>query len=435
MNYHLGQTGYRSDSISGSEISDNNEKISKSQKHLEDILRAKAHQKKMQKIASKYEPVVTESSNLTQETIDSEKYRKHPSKPSKVRELPAYLYDMPPTGPNIKAATKQQHFLSTNYQYPVASSVPSNKQAIGYTNIWDAYWPFIGSAGTGSKLDIELDYLTFNGMLVEKWSTSLPTPPINTFPIKDLLKINILSGKTDFDFDIRLENLPSSGAPVVINISPKSTILPFNLNQFMLIKDSGIVINSPGVNNTNVLGIVGYYNSSQSYLNNFTQNVDSFENVKNVFLSTQLFFVHVNQIKDDVKLNITHNTGLGENLFKVYIETDSKVEIKEVQIPVIITNPDNSIQHADITIEVKTIYINSKYFMTYAYYSNDVTSAQQLINTDGYMSDLRQTPIQLASMLLFGPNVPIVNLDSTNCNTDHERMLVKLFRDVLMKNP
>lgn len=304
-----------------------------------------------------------------------------------------------------------------------------------YKNIWDAYWPFLGSSETDPKLNIELDYVTFNGTLIEKWNTSLPTPITSIFPIKDIFNFNLSTSSNKFIFNIRLENIPSTGSPVVIDINPKSTTLPFNLNQFVLVKDPNIIVTTPGSSATNILAVIGYYNSNELYLNQFTQAMDSSYSIKNIFLSTQLFFIHVNQINDNVKLSVSHNTGIGENLFKVYLETDSKVEIKETLLPITITPVSIDDDVSDIVVSMRTIYINGKYFMTYATYINNVASAQQLSNISGYLSDLRQTPIQLATMLLFDPVAPITNLDTIIGTTDHERMLLKLYRDVLKKNP
>jgi len=270
--------------------------------------------------------------------------------------------------------------------------------------------------------------------MIEKWRTILPTPTTSVFPIKDVLKFSLVTGCDNFVFDLKIENIPSTGYPVAVNINPKSTTLPFNLNQFIIIKDPNITVTTLGTSPTDILAVIAYYNSNQLNLNQFTHSTDSVESVKNIFMSTQLFCVHINQIQD-VKLTMTHNTSIAENLFKILIETSSKVEVKEILIPVIVNHDIDAENDLDIVILSRTVYINGKYFMTYATYINDIASAQQLPNITNFLSDLRQSPIQLATMLLFDAKAPLMNLDNVVGMSDHQRMLLRLFREILKKNP
>jgi hypothetical protein len=333
---------------------------------------------------------------------------------------------------NKKMYTDNSHISDFSYSHDL-----QQKKYHHYNYLWDAYWPFIGSCDFDPKLDIELDFLTFNGILMEKWTASLPTPPTSFFPLKDIFKFTLITNNDDFDFDIKMENLPANGNPIVINITPNSTVYPFNLNQYIIIKDPNIQVVEPGNSQSDVLALLSYYYSNESYLNQFTQTMDIFDQIKNIFMSTQFFMVHINQVKDFVKLSFAHTTTTGENLFEVNIETDQKVEIKETFIPVIV-DPSitiNDIGSSDIAILVRTVYVNSKYFMTYATYVNNIIAIQQLLNVSESISDLRQTPIQLATMLLFDAKVPLTNLDNVIAVNDQQRLLIRLFKDVLQKNP
>ena len=73
--------------------------------------------------------------------------------------------------------------------------------------------------------------------------------------------------------------------------------------------------------------------------------------------------------------------------------------------------------------------------MTYATYVNDVSAAQQLGLVPGYTSDARQVPLQLASMLLFNPSAPLADLDTIVGTTDNERVFIRLYREILRRNP
>lgn len=409
------------------------QKVSKTTRQLEDLLKAREIQKnKLEQLSKQKEILFKEkpSINTNPESIPVIK------KPQ-TKEL-----DIPPEDEHDENATRIVYLNKPKNYIPECQHDPYTITQqfcppipnCDHTYIWDAYWPFIGSGDQDPRLDVELDYITFNGVLIEKWHTSLPTPITTVFPIKDIFKFNLQSGMGYFDFDLRLENIPASGNPTVLNINPKSTTMPFNINQFILIKDPNVSVTTPGTSPTDILAVMGYYHSNELYLNQFTQATDSFETNKNIFLSTQLMFIHVSQIKDDIKLSITHNTGIGENLFKVKIETKQKLEIKEVLIPVNINPLTSGDEIMEINISVKTIYINGKYFMTYATYVNDVATAQHLVD-NGYINDTRQTPIQLGTMLLFGEVAPIVNLDTVVGTSDHERVLIKLYREVLKKNP
>ena len=326
------------------------------------------------------------------------------------------------------SSCKDSEEISTsNWKKQLCHSKPKCKKECKYCNIWDAYWPFVGTAETDPTLRLQVDTTTFNGTLIEKWIADLPTPSITTFPIKNLFKLDVSSSLCNFDFNFRFENIVDDGDPTVINVNPKSTTNPLQLNQYLLIKDLDATID-PNI----ILAAIAYYNSTELYLNQFTGATDSFDTVKNLLLSTQLFFAHIIQTKEDVKLSITHNTGIGENLFKVCIETKAKVEIKETIIPVTGTSPPPP--STDIVILQRTIYINGKYFMTYAIYVNDVAAAAQL-GGPTFTNDPLQIPLQLATMVLFGATTPVPDLNTVVPTTDHERALVKLFKDILLQNP
>lgn len=297
-------------------------------------------------------------------------------------------------------------------------------------NIWEGYWPFSGSGEIDPGLDYQLNYNSFNNNLLEKWNTSVPTPQTNIFPVKDLFKFSLFTNKCVFDFNYQFQNLPLEGdEAIVLNINPNSVSTPFNSNQFIFIKDPNINVTNPGVSPTNVLAVMAYYNSDELYVNQFTNSVDNFDSISNLLISTQVFAMHISQTSDPVDLKVAHSTNTGENLFEIIIETNGKIEIKETIIPVAIDEPWN------ITILVRTVYINGKYFMTYAVYDNDIAHAIELGDTSlGYTIDSRQVPIQLVTMLLFGATTPIVDLGTTTGLTEHERMLIRLFKDFLQKN-
>jgi len=292
-----------------------------------------------------------------------------------------------------------------------------------YTALWDAYFPFPFSDSNDSdrRLYFELFYTTFSGILIKKWSTSLSTPPVSVFHNKDIFNLSLLTDNSNFDFNFKFENLqPNSPS---INIGPKSTISPLNPNQFVLIKDPHHSQEST------VSAIIAHYNTTDQYLNQFNGSIDSFDRIKNLFISTQLFFIHINQIKERVKLSLAHDSKLGENLLRVMIETDAKVEIKETLIPVKINADQASDLMVNIVIAKKVVYINGKYFMTYATYINDVYAAVELA---GHTNDnIYQLPLQLAIMLLFEAMVPVIDLDKRAGKTEHERLLIRLCRDIL----
>lgn len=408
-----------------SDASEQDIKVNKRTKQLEDILKTREIQKKRLHNMMNHQDINESSSNTISFASGESDVTSN--------DLPKGFIK-----PKVKYTNHVKDDASLThdpYTVPYNISNPDSftKKNI-YNFVWDAYWPFIGVGDNEPKLEIELDYVTFNGLLIEKWKTSLPTPVTTVFPIKDIFKLNLSVENGIFDFDLKLENIPVSGNSTVININPKSTSLPFNLNQFILIKDPNTITTDPERPLTNILGVIGYYNSNELCMNQFTQTVNSFDVIKNVFLSTQLFFVHISQIKHDIKITITHNTSLGENLFKIQIETDLRVDVKETFIPVIaIISPKNSF--SDTVILLRTIYVNGKYFMTYANYINDVASAQQISNSVENVLDVRQRPIQLATMLLFDAVIPLINMDNVYGKTDHERILIKLYKEILKKNP
>jgi len=188
-----------------------------------------------------------------------------------------------------------------------------------------------------------------------------------------------------------------------------------------------MVITDPLTSPTNVLAAISYYQTNELYLNQFSRTFDSFGTIKNLFLSTQICMIHVNQIKYSVDLSISYNTAVGENLFRIDIDTNHRVEIKECIIPLTIKTSSCCDEHTEISILQRTIYIEGIYFMTYAIYINDVLAATKL-DTD---TDPRQVPLQLATMILFAPVIPIINLDIVIPTTEQERMLVKLYKEVL----
>jgi hypothetical protein len=117
--------------------------------------------------------------------------------------------------------------------------------------------------------------------------------------------------------------------------------------------------------------------------------------------------------------------SLGENTFKVCIETNHNIEIKEL---LIIVTGDNV--PPNICILQKTVYINGIYFMTYATYVDNITGAIQLGKT---ISDSRQAPLQLITMLLFEATVPIPNLNTVNITTSQQQLFVKLYKNIILK--
>jgi len=318
----------------------------------------------------------------------------------------------------------------------LCSSITENiscQKICEYSNIWETYWPFIGSSENNPSLEFDLYYATFNSMLVKKWNTNLPTPSTTFFPNKDLFRLNLVTDKSLFDFDFKFENIPSSGSSTIINICPQSSTYPLNPNQYILIRDPNIVVTNPGTSPTDILAIIGYYHSKELYINQLTSTLDSFDTIKNLFLSTQLFFMHVTHVPYHVRLIVTHNSTLGENLFCVNIGTNAELEIRETLIPTTITPITPNDNTTEIIISQKIIYINGKYFMTYATYINNISGALQLGVVPGYTTDSRQVPLQLAVMLLLGTTAPIVNLETRVGSTDHERAIIRLYNDVLKK--
>jgi hypothetical protein len=410
--------------ISEKDTSEHNFRVSKTTKQLEELLKAREIQKSRLENLAKQKITNNDIPRKIFYNEDQYNFNKHHNKCIEPLETRMCYAPCDPCISNNPCNIPNTNEESSECNNPII-----------YVNIWDAYWPFIGSGNIDPSLVLELDYLTFNGTLVEKWNANLPTPPTTMFPIKDLFKFTLQTGPSDFNFDFRFENVPNIGTPTVINITPKSTTYPFLLNQFILIKDPNIMVTNPGVSPTNIEAVLGYYNSTNLYLNEFTGGTDSFNTVKNLFMSTQLFFFHISQIKDEVKLVLLHSTTTGENLFKVIIETNAKVEIKETLIPVLINPLSSGDDMLEVTISQRTIYINDKYFMTYATFINDIASAQQIGISPGYTPDARQTPLQLVVMLLFDPIAPLINLDTIMGITDHERLFVRLYRDVLLKNP
>jgi len=302
-----------------------------------------------------------------------------------------------------------------------------------YCYFWDGYWPFMGGPGIEPpSLEYEVDYVTFNGLLIQKWRANVPTPQVMTFSCKDIFKFNLRNDICLFDFNFKFENIPGPCYdPTILNVNPLSTQYPLQLNQFLLIEDPNIVVvTTPPMQTTDILAAVSYYNSNEAYYNQLLATTDSFENTKNIIMSTQLFFVHVNQIKEYVRLTISHNTCCGENIFKVCIKTNNKIEIKETLIPVD-QDPSNPNTN-DILILQRTIYIEGRYFMTYAVYVCNIKGAIALGTTETL--DQRQIPLQLGAMILFGATLPVPNLNTVVAVTDHQRQYINLFQDVILQN-
>ncbi len=402
-------------------LSDRDAKISKTTKQLEELFRIRELQKNKMKNFSREQ--THDDHNHQREKIRDHYYQ--------TKNRSQYTRKISSPVDSFSEKNAEPSDIISDISSTIQNEIPIRT----YSYLWDAYWPFNGSCDIDPKLDIELDYLTFNGTLMEKWAASLPTPATTIFPMKDIFNLTLISNNDDFDFDIKMENLPTNGNPIVIDINPDSSTFPFNLNQYVLIKDPNITVTSPGDSPTDVLAIMAYYNSNEIYLNQFMQTMDIFDPIKNILLSTQIFFMHINHIRHFVKLNIVRTTTTGENLFNVVIETNNRVEIKEIQIPVQQDHSIDGIDNADVGILVRTVYINGKYFMTYATYINDISIAQQLPNISGAIADLRQTPLQLATMLLFEPIIPLANLGNVIPSNDQQRLLVKMFKEILQKNP
>ncbi len=113
------------------------------------------------------------------------------------------------------------------------------------------------------------------------------------------------------------------------------------------------------------------------------------------------------------------------------METDARVEIKETIIPVIFNKEYECDEQPEITILQRTVYINGSYFMTYATYINDIYSACMLGIVPQNTPNICQIPLQLATMLLFGAVAPLPNLDCIIPTTEQERMIIKLYKDIL----
>lgn len=305
-----------------------------------------------------------------------------------------------------------------------------------HSYVWTAYYPFLGSSTIDPQLLYELDYTTFTNLFVTKWSLDIPTPAVTVFPNKVLFDLNIVANKEKFDFNILWQNVSVSGPSIVLDASPKSTTFPFQLNQYVLIRDPGIVV-TPGVN-TDILAVHGFYTSPTLGLNEFTEQIDCLGNSKSFFISTQLFFVHITQPICDVRITLAHNTTIGENLFGVIIETDCHVEIVERKICVTASTLDvvplvsSSCSMSDIIILEKTVYVNGIYLMTYAFYVDNVTAA---IALGALATDPRQVPLQLVDMLLFGATAPAPDLATVIASTDAQRTIINVYQNILLKVP
>ncbi len=268
-----------------------------------------------------YKKVLKNNTSATT-TDDNIKQHKDDVK-NKTKKLELLLQDRERQKLKMK---NKDNFLKNNFNHKICpnkyvsnSSSDSNiscsktpTEKCIYAHIWDAYWPLIGSCADCPQLDISVDYITFNGCLIKKWDAELSTPQTSYFPVKDLFKFVLTNDASVFDFDIKIENIPDECDPTIINIGQKSTSFPFNLNQYLVIKDPNINTNNKFCTSSNVQAVISYYQTNDLYLNQFTRMYDSFGTIKNLFLSTQLMVIHINQVKTPVKLLITYNTAIGD---------------------------------------------------------------------------------------------------------------------------
>jgi len=338
-----------------------------------------------------------------------------------------------PSSDHTEKCKKNNHECESSHKTSESSECEC-EPLCQYCYFWDGYWPFMGGPGIEPpSLEYEVDYVTFNGLLIQKWRANVPTPQVMTFSCKDIFKFTLCNDVCLFDFNFKFENIPGPCQdPTILNVNPQSTQYPLQLNQFLLIEDPNIVvISTPPIQTTDILAAVTYYNSNEAYYNQLLASTDTFETTKNIIMSTQLFFVHINQIKEYVRLSISHNTCCGENIFKVCIKTNNKIEIKETLIPVD-QDPSNPNTN-DILILQRTIYIEGRYFMTYAVYVCNIKGAIALGTTETI--DQRQIPLQLGTMILFGATLPVPNLNTVVPVTDHQRQYINLFQDVILQNP
>ena len=102
----------------------------------------------------------------------------------------------------------------------------------------------------------------------------------------------------------------------------------------------------------------------------------------------------------------------------------------EVSI-VIIFSSVLSLSYKNLYALVKTVYIDEKYFMTYATYVDNVSYAAKLGRSENYLNSPQQISIQLASTLLLDRNLPITDINTINCSSEHQQILVTLMNDIL----
>jgi len=298
-------------------------------------------------------------------------------------------------------------------------------------HLWDGYWPFIGRDCNESK-NIELDaaYLDLTNNLVNKWSSNMLSqqPQGCNEPVcgESVCRESVCNEKDLFKLEL---NTSPCGSAITLSLSPDCATHPFQLNQFLVIKNKSIPPPTGPTTPTNILAIIAYYNSQDVLYNELTGGTDTSHSVKNLFFSTQLFFMHIKQIPDYVNLIVSNNASMGDNMFQVCIKTNCKIEIKEKKIAV--STPDSG--PFQVNIFLRTIYINEKYFMTYAIYVDNVAGAISL-GTPTFTTDLRQVPLQLGVMLLFAPTAPLVDLTTVTTTNDQQRELVKAF-NFLQANP
>lgn len=280
---------------------------------------------------------------------------------------------------------------------------------------WIAYWPIFGTQPDPSLRYEVNSYSELSNANTERWAETISTQLGATIPIKNLFRIDLTTGPCNFDFNVRVEN--TAEPPAVININPTSTTRGFQLNQFFFIKDPNITTD-PDV--TNIVGTGSFYNTADIYYNEFTDTTNNFDSTKNLLFTSQLFAVHMQQMKEHVRVSISYNTGNGDDLFKVCIFSACKIEIREEDIVVNVAD--------DIVIRKQNVYVNGRYFMTYAYYINNIAGARVLpIATN------KERPIQLARQLLF-PGLPTATpLSAAPAVNDQQRLLKRLAASITVE--
>jgi len=278
----------------------------------------------------------------------------------------------------------------------------------GFSSVWEWYWPL----KTNNLIQIIAVYFSINNKLIQKWSVNMPTPNAFKFPEKNLFNLDICLDKNEFDFNILIENIPSCGNPVCINICPKSQTFPLNLNQTILFRDPNTY--------TNVLATISYFNSTCNYYNQILDKAEFQKSTKSLVFSNQLFFMHINQIDLPVKMSLSHSTVIGENLANISLQSNGNlIEVREDIYPVL-----NS---TNVNILSKTIYIGGVYFMTFAVYKGDIFNAVKFGQVPNTL-DSRQIPLQLQTMILYNSaSIPVLDLNNAQYENIFQQELLNTF--------